>query len=125
MSICLAGVRKPLIECFVNDTGAAAEYLPLQQESVTQNRANLNLLGRCYFDGHIVGNNRSRDEGLCTENYLSVDVRHFFLWSWIIVNRKGRGAFGPYPVQHFLHQLETLETQLARIVTLLQNLANA
>ena len=97
----------------------------MQQESVTQNRANLNLLGRCYFDGHIVGNIRSRDEGLCIDNYLSFDVRHFFLWSWIIFNRQGRGAVGSYPVEHFLHQLETLGTQLARIVTPLQNLTDA
>ena len=126
MSICLAGFRKPLIECFVNDTRAAAEYLPLQQESVTQNRANLNLPGRCFFfGGRFVGNNDCSGLRSLVANYHGSNVRHFFLRGRFTVNRQGRGAFGPYPVEHFLHQLETLGTQVARIVTLLQNLADA
>ena len=46
MGVAISGVRQPLIERSVNDTGAIADNLVLQQKSITQDRTYLNLRGR-------------------------------------------------------------------------------
>ena len=130
MGISIFGFRQPLIECSVNDAGATAKNLMLQQKAVTQDRANLNLRRRCLLGGHFATNYHGRDVRFLFDdsrrivNHLRIDVRHFFLWSLSIVNWWCRGIFGQYPVEHFLHQLETLGPQITRCESFLQDLAD-